>query len=103
MTLESHAGVDSRTLREMSGHKTEQAFATYTHTNEEQMQKAAFQLGTILSPDETAVKCANCKLWTVAPGDATKGACWANPGEGLEITSAVSKCTKSKFAMRMAQ
>ena len=103
VTLESHAGVDSRTLREMSGHKTEQAFATYTHTNEEQMQKAAFQLGTILSPDETAVKCANCKLWTVAPGDATKGACWANPGEGLEITSAVSKCTKSKFAMRMAQ
>ena len=31
VTLESHAGVDSRTLREMSGHKTEQAFATYTH------------------------------------------------------------------------
>ena len=87
----------------MSGHKSEQAFATYTHTNQEQMQKAALQLGAILSPDETAVKCANCKLWTVSPGDATKGACWANPGEGLEITLAVSKCTKSKFAMRMTR
>lgn len=101
VTLESHAGVDSRTLREMSGHKTEQAFSTYTHTNNEQKQKAALQIGSILVPDETSVKCSNCKFWTMSPGDATKGACWADHENGLEITPAVGKCVKSKFALKL--
>lgn len=98
--LNRDCGIDPRTTRSMSGHKSEQAFAIYTHTNEEWQRKAAFQLGSIIAPDDDATRCQNCKLWTVSPNDATKGACWANEEVGLAVTGAVERCATGKFSMK---
>lgn len=98
--LNRDCGVDPRTTRSMSGHKSEQAFAVYTHTNEEWQRKAALQLGDIIAPDDDTARCQNCKLWTMSPHDATKGACWANEEKGLTITNAISHCAEEKFTAK---
>lgn len=98
--LNRDCGIDPRTTRSMSGHKSEQAFAIYTHTNEEWQRKAAFQLGSIIAPDDEEIRCQNCKLWTVSPSDATKGACWANEKGELAVTGAVERCVTGKFSMK---
>lgn len=41
-----------------------------------------------------------CKLWTMSPVDATKGACWAE-ADAPEVTGCVDLCGKGSFAMRM--
>jgi integrase len=98
--LNRDCGVDPRTTRSMSGHKSEQAFAIYTHTDEEWRRKAASQLGNIIAPEDSASRCQNCRLWTVSPSDATKGACWADEGSGLSITGATEHCAAGRFMMR---
>lgn len=96
--LNRDCGIDPRTTRSMSGHKSEQAFAIYTHTNEEWQRKAAMQLGGLIAPDDDSSRCQNCRLWTMSPNDSTVGACWAK--EKLVVTGAVERCPNKRFVMR---
>ena len=98
--LNRDCGIDSRTTRSMSGHKSEQAFTIYTHTNEEWQRKAALQLGEVIAPDSESTRCQNCKLWTMSPQDVTRGACWADASKGVAITEALASCCTGKFSMR---
>lgn len=98
--LSRDCGIDPRTTRSMSGHKSEQAFAIYTHTNEEWQHKAALQLGNVIAPEDDAMRCQNCKLWAMSPNDATKGTCWANGDSAVEITGAVDHCMTGKFSLK---
>ena len=99
--LSCDCGVDARTTRSMSGHKSEAAFQVYTHTNTEWQRRAAFELGSIIAPDDDAVRCQNCKLWTASPSDATRGACWASEeDDALAITGAMEPCNTGEFVMR---
>ena len=100
--LNRDCGIDARTTRSMSGHKSEQAFATYTHTNEEWQRKAAFELGCIIAPDDDEARCQNCKYWTMSPNDATKGVCWANK-DGVVVTNSIDQCIVDSFSMRIQQ
>lgn len=97
--LNRDCGIDPRTTRSMSGHKSEQAFATYTHTNDEWQRKAASELGGIIAPTEDSRRCHNCKLWAASPHDSTKGACWADD-RSLVITSATESCSTAAFSVR---
>lgn len=90
--------VDGRTARSLSGHKSEQSFQVYTHTNDEYRRYAVAELNEIISPSDDSIFCLNCKRWTPAPGDLTRGACWAC--EPLSVTEASNKCDKGKFVMR---
>ncbi len=97
--LSRDCGIDPRTTRSMSGHKTEQAFSIYTHTSGEWRQKAAIELGNVIAPDDGAMRCCNCRLWSPSPNDGTKGACWGSDG-GLIETSANELCVSGAFLSR---
>ena len=99
--LDRDCQIDTTTTKSMSGHKDEAAFHTYTHTNDEWRRKAALALGGMIAPDPDSARCLNCKLWTMSPVDATKGACWADADE-LAVTEAVSPCARQRFVMRMS-
>lgn len=95
------AGVDTRTIREMSGHKTDQAFSVYTHTNTEMLQHAVELYGAIIAPNPEMQHCMNCKHWTASPHDATKGSCWKKQrGSKVAVTSGTGECDIDSFAMR---
>ena len=98
--LDRDCQVDSTTTKSMSGHKDDSAFHIYTHTNDEFRRKAALALGSMIAPDPDSARCLNCKLWTMSPVDATKGACWAE-ADAPEVTGCVDLCGKGSFAMRM--
>lgn len=98
--LNRDCGIDARTTRSMTGHKSEQAFATYTHTNQEWQRRAARDLGNIIAPSDGSKRCLNCRFWTVSPLNATEGACWANGSNNLAATDASTLCPCGKFAMR---
>lgn len=95
--LSRDCGIDPRTTRSLSGHKSEQAFATYTHTNEDWQRKAAAQLGNIIAPEAEHAICLNCRHWTASPDDSTKGACWAYKREGVQLTVASCYCNTGEF------
>ena len=95
--LSRDCGVDARTTRSMTGHKSEQAFATYTHTNLEWQQHAARELGSIIAPSDDSKKCQNCKLWTASPLNATEGVCWADATKGLVVTESSTLCKCKRF------
>lgn len=97
--LNRDCGIDPRTTRSMSGHKSEQAFAIYTHTNEEWQRQAAFELGSIIAPDDDSKRCQNCKLWTASPYDSTKGVCWADE-KSLFVAGSVDYCVAGAFSVR---
>lgn len=99
--LDRDCQVDSTTTKSMSGHKDESAFHIYTHTNDESRRKAALALGSMIAPDPDAARCLNCKLWTMSPLDATRGACWAD-ADVPAVTGAVEPCARERFAMRMS-
>ena len=99
--LNRDCGVDPRTTRSLSGHKSEQAFAVYTHTDTEWQRKAACELGSIIAPDDETMRCQNCKLWTMSPRDATKGACWANDDKAVMVTEALMTCSTGSFATKV--
>ena len=99
--LDRDCQVDTTTTKSMSGHKDEAAFHTYTHTNDEWRRKAAVALGGMIAPDPDSARCLNCKLWTMSPLDATKGACWAD-ADAPAVTGAVEPCARERFAMRMS-
>ena len=90
-------GTDAKTTRDMSGHKKDEAFHTYTHTNEAAKRKAANKLGALLAPSYENRKCRNCVSWTVSPTDETIGACWINPAQGLRITGMGETCRAGLF------
>lgn len=90
-------GTDEKTARDMSGHKTDEAFHTYTHTNEAAKRKAANKLGALLAPSCENRKCRNCVSWTASPTDDTIGACWINPTQGLRITGMGESCQGGLF------
>ena len=100
--LNRDCGIDPRTTRSMSGHRSEQAFAVYTHTNEEWRRRAACQLGAIIAPDDDAARCRNCKLWSASPVDASKGVCWDEGERGIVVTDAAARCTSGGFSIRLA-
>ncbi|WP_302395686.1 tyrosine-type recombinase/integrase [Eggerthella sinensis] len=97
--LNRDCGVDPRTTRSLSGHKSEQAFAIYTHTDSEWQRKAACDLGAIIAPDDASMRCQNCKLWTMSPNDATKGACWSND-DIVIVTNSLMTCSTGRFATK---
>lgn len=100
--LNRDCGTDARTTRSLSGHKSEQAFAIYTHTNREWQRKAVSELGEIIAPEEGAETCRGCKYWAASPLDATKGACWAQDGTSVPITIATKKCSTGLFSIKAA-
>lgn len=89
-------GIDKRTVRLLSGHKSDQAFGIYTHTTEEWGQKAIIALGCIIAPDSNTACCKNCKLWSTSPHDQTRGCCWADE-RILTITRADQGCPTKSF------
>lgn len=94
-------GIDERTTRSMSGHKSIQAFQGYTHTNNEWKREAASRLGSIIAPTDNAKICQNCRHWTAAPHDLAKGACWLAAGDDVApVVLATSACSIGGFAMR---
>lgn len=94
-------GIDDRTTRSMSGHKSNQAFHGYTHTNDEWKREAASRLGSIIAPADHAKICQNCKYWTASPHDIAKGACWIDASDAaVPVVSAASACSVGCFAMR---
>ena len=99
--LSRDCGIDPRTTRSMSGHKSEQAFSIYTHTSGEWRQKAAVQLGNVIAPAEGMMRCCNCKHWSPSPNDTTKGACWGAEGS-LAETYADDLCSSGVFLPRPA-
>lgn len=99
--LNRDCGIDPRTTRSLSGHKSEQAFAIYTHTDAEWQRKAACELGAIIAPDDETMRCQNCKLWTMSPRDATKGACWANDDDVVMVTDSLMTCSTGSFATKI--
>ena len=72
-----NCGVDERTTRELSGHKSMQAFARYTHTNDEWKLKATDKLNNIFISKQTCKNCSQCNLWSPSP-DLSLGTCWKN-------------------------
>lgn len=103
--LNRDCGVDTRTTRSLSGHKSEQAFFGYTHTNEEWQRRAACDLGRIIAPSEDSKRCQNCKLWTMSPNDATVGSCWAaTAGEAdhpmVVVKGALHLCDEDSFVTK---
>jgi integrase len=90
-------GIDERTTRDMSGHKTNQAFQTYTHTNDEWKHNAASRLGSLIASQDDMKRCRNCRHWTSSPTDTTRGVCWANEEEGLLIFGAADECHVGRF------
>ena len=66
----------------------------------ESEEKMSVDLGSMIAPDPDSARCLNCKLWTMSPVDATKGACWAE-ADAPEVTGCVDLCGKGSFAMRM--
>ena len=97
-------GVDDRTTRSLSGHKSNQAFQIYTHTTDEWQRHAANELGLLLAPDDKERHCATCSYWVAAPDNAIKGACWAEEKDGhLAITSCAAACCNNKYSARSKQ
>lgn len=100
--LSRDCGVDRRTAKSMSGHKNDQAFDIYTHTNDEWRRRAANELGDILQPNDGARKCYNCAYWGVSPLDADRGACWNDPAGLIEVKAGDS-CGKGLFIAKTAK
>lgn len=98
--LNRDCGVDARTTRSMTGHQSEQAFATYTHTSQEWQQRAARNLGDIIAPCDDSKRCQNCKFWTASPLNATEGTCWADGNDKLAVTEVSTLCPCGKFTIR---
>ncbi len=90
-------GVDEKTTRSLSGHKTAKAFSGYTHTNEEWKHIATERLSQIIAPSVQAQKCQTCVFWSVSPIDKTRGSCWrsSTPTEQL----AQGYCDEYKSSM----
>lgn len=94
--------IDDRTTRAMSGHKSNQAFQIYTHTDDAWMREAANRYGAIVAPRTGKKQCRNCKHWTVSPNDEVVGACWASRGEGVvSVTECISACPIDAFEMKL--
>lgn len=102
--LARDCGMDERTTRGLSGHKSLQAYGIYTHTNDEWKREAARRIGSLIAPAGDASLCRNCRHWTESPDDATRGACWAreHDGIGLVVTGCAKNCDLDKFVIRAA-
>ncbi|MGI6535055.1 MAG: tyrosine-type recombinase/integrase [Eggerthellaceae bacterium] len=102
--LSRDCGMDERTTRDLSGHKSLQAYSVYTHTNDEWKREAARRIGTLVAPNGNETQCRNCRQWTESPDDATRGACWAKEcnGAGLVVTECAKLCDLDEFVMRAA-
>lgn len=100
VTILFSCGVPPRTIRELSGHESDEAFATYQHTDDSQQRLAIRRYGLIFSPDKDTKKCGNCKFWKESPLDVTKGACWAHENDALQIMSSEDCCDDDDFVLR---
>ncbi|MBQ9003921.1 MAG: tyrosine-type recombinase/integrase [Eggerthellaceae bacterium] len=94
--MKRDAHIDGRTIREMSGHKSERAFLIYEHTNEEWMQEAARRFDMLCAPWSGESICMCCALWTKSPVSPSVGCCWARE-DSIEVTSATSLCNSESF------
>ena len=95
------ARIDGRTVRELSGHRTERAFQTYQHTTSEWQREEARRFDALTTPNTDAQACACCARWTRSPEDPAVGACWAEPGESVPVTCANEPCGKDAFKQAM--
>lgn len=91
------ARIDGRTVRELSGHRTERAFQTYQHTNSDWQREAARRYEALTTPNTDAQVCACCAHWTRSPEDPAIGACWAEHSESIPVTQADLPCDKNAF------
>ena len=98
--LDVEIGAARSTSKKMSGHKSDQAFNGYSHSNAEAMRRAASELGSLIAPDEGLSRCVNCQLWSESPVDATKGVCWADDGKPV-VTELAHECDTGSFMMRV--
>lgn len=90
------AHIDGRTVRELSGHKTERAFQTYQHTTSEWQREAARRYDLLTMPDDGEKRCGCCAHWTQSPNDPSLGACWGSPGQVCAM-NASDLCDKDAF------
>lgn len=102
--LSRDCGMDERTTRGLSGHKSLQAFGIYTHTNDDWKREAARRIGSLIVPAGDSAVCRNCRHWTESPDDATCGACWAviEDGPCVAVTGGSDGCKTGEFVVRIA-
>lgn len=93
-------GIDERTVRDISGHKSSEAFQVYTHTNREWTTEAARRFGVIVAPGQLDAICQHCEYWIPSPSDQTIGACWCNVSETIPVISAATECVTNSFVPR---
>lgn len=70
-------GIDETTVCSLSGHRTNEAFRLYAHTNSTYKQDASRKLSSIIAPNDIkSENCRNCSMWAASPIDINKGTCW---------------------------
>lgn len=89
--LYRNCATDERTARELTGHKSAEAFAGYTHTSEEWKRKSTDKLNNLLTSELQCSNCSNCKYFSPAPAG-KMGTCWLDSQP--KTTNTTDTCQK---------